>query len=388
MDCFTKSDARQVIPCFVYDDSMNESALEYPYSAPPDFGTTREVAPGVYWLQMPLPMSLAYINLYLLEGDRGWTVVDTGIRGEESRELWQTIFDTQLRGKPIEQVICTHMHPDHTGQSGFICEQWQAPLLMSYAEYHQARSMGTMMANSGNWQMTEYFVRAGFDPHFLEKMREQRSNFTPEPEDRPLPPSFIRLTEGDRLTIGENEWQVLTGSGHSPEHVCLYCESARVMISGDQILPIITSNVSVQPMEPYANPLVGWLESHERFKELLPADILVLPAHNLPFYGVRERLQELIDHHEDRMLVLEENCVEPQVAVDLLPHLFARELEGHSRFMALGECIAHLHCLMTRGRIERFLDGDLFRYRSIDPTLAERARPDQHEPRDEEPGYV
>ena len=366
---------------------MSESALEYPYKEPPPFGTTQEVAPGIYWLQMPLPMSLAYINLYLLEDDDGWTVVDTGIRGEETRELWQTIFDTQLKGKPVTRVICTHMHPDHTGQAGFICEHWEAPLQMSYAEYYQARSMGNMFGNS-NWQMTQHFIRAGIEASFMEEMRQSRSNFTPEPEDRPIPPSFIRLTDGDRLRIGEHEWRVMTGSGHSPEHVCLYGEAQRVLISGDQVLPVITSNVSVQPMEPYANPLLGWLESHERFKRELPNDILVLPAHNLPFYGVQERLQELIDHHEDRMLIIEENCVEPQVAIDLLPHLFARQLEGHSRFMALGECIAHIHCLMTRGRIERTLEGDVFKYRSIDPTLAERARPGHHEPLDDEPGMV
>ncbi len=368
---------------------MIENTLEYPYKAPPDLGQIQEVAPGVFWLQMPLPMSLKYINLYLLEDSDSWTVVDTGIRGEETRDLWLQIFDTALGGKPVTRVICTHMHPDHTGQSGFICEHWQAPLYMSFGEYYQARSMGNMMRDGGgSWQMSEYFVRAGIEPDFLLQMRESRSSFTPMPEDRPLPPSFIRLSDGDTLNIGENEWQVMVGCGHSPEHVCLYSKERRVLISGDQILPVITSNVSVQPTEPFGNPLVGWLESHERFKTLLPHDILVLPAHNLPFYGVQERLQQLIDHHEDRMLVLEENCVEPQVAIDLLPFLFARELDGHSRFMALGECIAHLHCLMARQRIERFQDGEVYRYRSIDPTLPDRARPGLHEAPDDAPGMV
>ncbi|HKI73456.1 MAG TPA: MBL fold metallo-hydrolase [Pseudomonadales bacterium] len=363
-------------------------ALQYPYEAPPPFGTTMELAPGVFWLQMPLPMSLKYINLYLLEDTDGWTVVDTGIRGEDTRELWRQIFDTQLGGKPVTRVICTHMHPDHTGQAGFVCEHFQAPLHMSFCEYYQARSMTSMMRDGGTWQMSEYFVRAGIEPGFLEEMRSTRSNFTPEPEDRPIPGSFIRLTDGDTVDIGKNQWQVITGSGHSPEHVCLYCKDLRVLISGDQILPVITSNVSVQPTEPFANPLVGWIDSHERFKTLLPNDLLVLPAHNLPFYGVQERLQQLIDHHEDRMLILEENCEEPQIAIDLLPYLFSRVLDGHSRFMALGECIAHLHCLMTRQRIERILDGDVFKYRSIDPTLKERARPGQHEAPDETPEMV
>jgi glyoxylase-like metal-dependent hydrolase (beta-lactamase superfamily II) len=354
-----------IVASLTWHLSMNQISdpLQYPFAAPPAFGTMIEVASGVYWLQMPLPMSLKYINLYLIEDDTSWVIVDTGIRGNETETLWKQIIGTQLGGKPVSKVICTHMHPDHTGQSGFLCETLRVPLYMSFGEYYQAKSMGMMFREGGNWAMSEYFVRAGIEPGFMDQMRQNRSNFAPQPEDHPLPPAFIR-------------------------HVCLYSKGLRVLISGDQILPVITSNVSVHPTEPFANPMVGWLDSHVRFKELLPDDILVLPAHNLPFYGVQARLQQLIDHHEDRMLILEENCASPQVAIDLLPHLFARKLEGPSRFMALGECIAHLHCLMSRQRITRFQDGHVFKYQSIDPTLKDRARPGQHEPPDEVPQMV
>ena len=280
------------------------------------------------------------------------------------------------------------MHPDHTGQAGFLHEHWKAPLYMSYSEYYQAKTMSMMMRDGGNWHMSEYFQMAGIDQSFMENMREMRNQFMPAPEDQPLPGSFIRLTDGDKIRLGKYEWQVITGNGHSPEHVCLYCAELRIMISGDQILPVITSNVSVMPTEPFANPMIGWLASHEKFMALLPNDILVLPAHNMPFYGVQERLQQLIDHHEDRMLILEENCIEPQVAIDLLPFLFKRKLEGFATFMALGECIAHLHCLMARNRMERFVVGDVYKYRSIDPELENRSRRGLHEPLDSEPGMV
>ncbi|HIE87876.1 MAG TPA: MBL fold metallo-hydrolase [Pseudomonadales bacterium] len=359
--------------------------LQYPFSASPEFGTTMEVAPGVYWLRMPLPMSLNHINLYLIEGNKGWTIVDTGIRGDETRDHWHTIFENCLGGKPVNQVICTHMHPDHTGQAGFLTDLWHAPLLMSYGEYYQTRVMNSMMRDGGHWQTGEYFQRNGLTEDFLTQMAEMRSSFTPEPEDLPIPNAYIRLSDGEHIMIGDNSWDILVGSGHSPEHICLYCEKLNVMISGDQILPVITSNVSVSPTEPFGNPMISWLESHEKFKTLLPDEVLVLPAHNEPFYGVQARLQQLIDHHEDRMLILEESCVQPQIAVDLLPHLFKRKLEGASMFMGLGECIAHLHCLMTRERIERTLKDNVYYYRSIDPNLAERATPGCHEEPDEEP---
>lgn len=366
---------------------MSNAAAEliYPYEDTPAQGDTREVAPGVYWLQMPLPMSLNHINLYLLADDDGYIIVDTGIRGEETRLLWRQIIDGL--DKPVTRVICTHMHPDHTGQAGFLTETYRVPLFMSYAEFYQARVMATMMmGNSGSsWQMSEYFERAGISADFMEKMREMRGSWSPQPEDHPFPASFERLSDGDMLTIGGNTWEVITGNGHSPDHVCLYSEALRVLLSGDQILPIITSNVSVSPTEPFGNPMTGWLESLAKFRSRIPAETLVLPAHNLPFYGAPARLTELIEHHEDRMLILEEHCVEAQNAVDLLPHLFKRKLEGPSMFMGLGECIAHLHCLMERNRIERRLEEGQYRYRSVDPSLAARARPDSHDDPDEPP---
>jgi len=368
--------------------SDQSGSLEYPYQTAPAPGTSLEVASGVRWLRMPLPMSLDHINLYLIEDTDGWYIIDTGIRGQETQDLWLDIISNELGGKPVKRIICTHMHPDHTGQAGFLFNHCEVPLMMSHGEYYQARSMGNMMRDVGNWQMSAYYRLAGIEPAFLEQLRDMRSSFTPEAEDQPFPGSYMRLTDGDILDIGANQWQVMVGSGHSPEHVCLYAKDLRILIAGDQILPVITSNVSVHGTEPEANPMDNWLTSHERFKSLLPHDILVLPAHNLPFYGVQTRLQQLIDHHEDRMLILEEQCVEPQVAVDLLPYLFNRKLEGMTKIMALGECIAHLHCLIGRNRIERREEDGVYKYRAIDPTLVDRAKPNQHEPRDDAPGRV
>ena len=341
--------------------------LRYPYTGAPAYGSTKEIAPGLHWLQMPLPASLRHINLYLIEEKTGWVVVDTGIRGKETRDLWEKIFSQALAGKPVSRIICTHMHPDHTGQAGFIAHRFNVPLYMSYAEYYQSRVMYTMMQEGGYSHSTEHYFRAGLSATFVKALQASRNAFSASSDDQPLPSAFIRLTDGDELQLGNHSWQVMTGSGHSPEHVCLYCPRLRMFISGDQILPSITSNVSVYPTEPEADPMSDWLASQESFKTRLPDDILVLPAHNMPFYGVKQRLQELIDHHEDRMLILEECCIKPSTAVRLLPHLFARKLEGYTRIMALGECVAHLNCLMNRGKIKRLLLDSVYHYQSIGP---------------------
>ena len=339
--------------------------LEYPFKEIPAPGKTIEVAPGVFWLRMPLPMSLDHINLYLLESETGWTVVDTGIRGQATKDLWLTIFEDCLGGKPVEQIICTHMHPDHTGQAGFISEHFRVPLLMSYGEYYQARMMHYSMQEKGSWHMSDFFLRGGISQALMDAMSEARSQFAPEADDLPMPKSYQRLRDGDQLRIGATTWEVIVGSGHSPEHVCLYSKTNRLLLSGDQILPIITSNVSVHPTEPEADPMTDWLTSHQKFKTLIPDTTLILPAHNNPFYGASERLDELTAHHEHRMQIVLDGCKTPTVAVDLLPALFDRKLENHTLFMALGEGIAHIHCLMTRGKIKRELDGAVYRYTTL-----------------------
>ena len=186
-----------------------------------------------------------------------------------------------------------------------------------------------------------------------------------------LPGGYERLVEGQVLTIGGNDWRVVVGSGHSPEHACLYCADLKILIAGDQILPIITSNVSVHPSEPNANPLKDWMDSHERLLTVIPDDTFVLPGHNLPFYGVQTRLRDLIDHHDDRMQAIAEVCVEPQVAKDLLPVLFNRALDPGQTMMALGEAIAHVHLLIHHNKLERVLGKDgIDRFHTIDPNLA------------------
>lgn len=368
--------------------------LTYPYAEHVPSGSTQEVAPGVRWLTMPMGGSLNHINLYLLEDSDGWFVVDTGLRNQQTHDLWHTIFDTELGAKPVKGVICTHMHPDHTGMAGMITEHFRAPLLMTRAEFYQARSYfgGGGWSSNGGWQAQEFHKRAGMDLDAMERMRNMWSSRGAQGEGGfeipELPMSFLRLQDGDLLTIGDHDWHVIVGAGHSPEHACLHCRSLKVLLSGDQILPVITSNVSVHPTEPEANPLKIWMESHDKFLSL-PDDILVLPAHNLPFYGVRERLRQLIEHHEDRMLTLEENCVEPRIAVELLPFLFKRDLDQRQMFMALGECIAHLHLLMYRNRIERILGEDgVYRFRSIDPSLHRRMHPQDHDEPDDTPILV
>jgi glyoxylase-like metal-dependent hydrolase (beta-lactamase superfamily II) len=326
--------------------------------------------------------SLNHINLYLLEDDDGWWVVDTGLPIEETASYWRQIFESELSGRPVIGVICTHMHPDHIGQALMITDLFRCPLYMTRAEYYQARafSQGGPSYQS-SWIGQQFYQRAGMPPDYMESLRASWEKRAASNMSMPeVPAGYERLQDGDVLTIGGRDWRVVVGQGHSPEHVCLYCSSLKIMLSGDQILPVITSNVSVHPNEPNANPLKVWMESIDKFLNT-PPDTFILPAHNLPFYGVRERLRQLAGHHEDRLLAIEEHCAERSAtARDLLPVLFARELDARQMMMALGEAIAHLHLLLHRNRIERTLSEDgCYHYRSIDPDLIRRSHPNSHD---------
>ena len=370
---------------------MSSNALRFPYADHPSPGASREVAPGVHWITMPMGGSLNHINLYLLDAGDGWYVVDTGLGNKDTATHWERVIRDCLDGRPVNGVICTHMHPDHIGQAGMLTERFECPLYMTRAEYYQARAFHSSGpgGNHASWIGRRFYERAGMSADYMDGMRRMWEQRADEGFSMPsLPMGYQRLRDGDEFAIGPDTWVVVVGAGHSPEHACLLNKRLGVLISGDQILPVITSNVSVHPTEPEANPLKDWMESHDKFLTT-PTETLVLPAHNLPFYGVRERLRQLINHHEDRMLAIEEHCVEPKVARDLLPVLFKRRLDGRQMMMALGEAIAHLHLLMHRNRIERTLGEDgRYHFRSIDPDLSRRALPDRHEQPDDSPMWV
>ena len=362
--------------------------LQYPYADVPAPGATKEVLPGLHWLRMPLPMALDHINLYLIEDTDGWWIVDTGMFIGPTQALWEEIFATGLGGKPVKAVLCTHMHPDHIGMAGWLCEKWRVALYMSRGEYFSGRAFSSMEKADFGWTSAQHLRRSGFDPEKIEQARQNFGGFSSV--ITPMPGAFRRLCDGDSLLINGNRWRVVVGSGHSPEHACLYSDSLNVLLSGDQVIPRITSNVSVSGNEPEANPLKEWLESHEKFLATLPDDALVLPAHNTPFYGLHERLRVLIEHHKEHLLAIEQACTQSDAtAFELLPVLFKRKLDPSHIGLALGECVAHLNYLFQRGQLSRVEDAlGHYRYRSIDETLPLRLREKRHEPLDDVPIQV
>ena len=340
-----------------------EQALHYPHGdAMPEPGSTMELAPGVRWIRMPLPFALDHINLWLLrdkiDGRTGWTIVDCGISRDEVKTLWEKVFETQLEGLPVLRVIATHMHPDHVGLAHWLCTRWNVPLQMSMTDYMVAKlwSSRTDGGATGGEASVEHFSRHGLvDEDAKEKIRARTgyySGLVPS-----MPNSFIRIMDGSRITIDGHDWLAIAGYGHAPEHMSLFCADKNVLISGDMVLPRISTNVSVFDYEPMGNPLPAYLNSLDAFSPL-PVDTLVLPSHGRPFVGIHQRVAQQHEHHAERLQEVLDACVTPHSTTDILPVLFKRTLDLHQLTFAMGEAIAHLHALYFDGKLSREVCAD------------------------------
>ena len=340
--------------------------LTYPWGEDaPEAGETFEVAPGVHWVRMPLPFSLKFINLWLIDDGDTWSIVDTGMPLPETKEAWRKIFAEKLGGKPVTRVFVTHMHPDHIGNAGWLDRKWPtSKLYISRLEYVSCRMLVADTGRDAPEAGLEFYRQAGWTPAQVDEYAARFGGFGRGISR--LPDAYERLQDGDQIEMAGQTWEVVSGSGHSPEHSCLFCPALNIVISGDQLLPRISSNVSVHPTEPSADPLTDWLESCEKLKTRLPEDVLVLPAHNEPFRGAHVRLQALIDGHEKSLSRLRQRLAEPKRAVDVFTALFGRPIGDDVLHMATGESIAHLNCLIHRGqaRADLHKDGAL-RYSAV-----------------------
>jgi glyoxylase-like metal-dependent hydrolase (beta-lactamase superfamily II) len=356
----------------------HEHELTYPWADVPAPGTLTTLRPGVHWLRMPLPFALDHINLWLLDdeidGRPGFTAVDCGISSDETRAAWERIFDTRFDGKPLLRVLTTHFHPDHFGLAWWLTDGgdrkcWQAPLWMTLGEYAFGRMLSTHKgeyAVEAGKRAAAHFAAHGLrDPASLEKIVARGSNHYPRLVPA-TPPSFRRIVDGEEIAIGPHGakrlFRVLIGFGHAPEHVSLHNASDGLLISGDMVLPRISTNVSVFEIEPEGNPLPRYLRSLDHYL-MLPADTLVLPSHGKPFIGLHRRVVQQHEHHQARLDEVLAACARPVDGTEIVRVMFKRELDLHQMTFALGEALAHLHALWYDGKVERKHGGDgVFRF--------------------------
>jgi glyoxylase-like metal-dependent hydrolase (beta-lactamase superfamily II) len=342
-----------------------ESQLTYAFGDTiPAPGAVHEIVPGLRWVRMPLPFALDHVNLWLLQDEvdhegtarTGWSLIDTGAGTDATRAAWEQVLADGLAWQPLVRVIATHCHPDHVGLSGWLCERFDAPFWTTTGEFGFMRMMAASLPGVDGPSAIPHFERHGLrDAAMLHQMGSRR-NYYPSLVPS-VPRAYTRLQDGQNVTIGGKVWRVITGFGHSPEHAALYCAELNVLVSGDMVLPRISTNVSVFAVEPEGNPLQLYLDSLGKFADL-PEDVLVLPSHGKPFRGLHTRITQLREHHVARLAEVVDACAAPQSAADIVPIMFRRPLDAHQLSFALGEALAHLHKLWFDALLVRTVTPD------------------------------
>jgi glyoxylase-like metal-dependent hydrolase (beta-lactamase superfamily II) len=342
-----------------------ESQLSYAFGETiPLPGEALQIVPGLRWARMPLPFALDHVNLWLLQDNveqdgamrTGWSLIDTGAGTDATRAAWEQLLADGLDGQALVRLIATHCHPDHVGLAGWLCERFGAPFWTTTGEFGFMRMMAAALPGVDGPSAIPHFERHGLrDAAMLDQMGSRRNYYPSLVPTVPL--AYTRLQDDQNVTIGGQLWRVITGFGHSPEHASLYCAKLNILVSGDMVLPRISTNVSVFAVEPDGNPLQLYLDSLGKFADL-PEDVLVLPSHGKPFRGLHTRIRQLREHHVERLAEVIAACAVPQSAADIVPIMFRRALDAHQLSFALGEALAHLHKLWYDGRLTRVAGAD------------------------------
>jgi glyoxylase-like metal-dependent hydrolase (beta-lactamase superfamily II) len=295
-----------------------------------------ELREGIRRLTFPLPMGPGHVHCYLLAGDDGWTLVDTGLGLPDAEERWLPV----LRETPIARIVVTHFHPDHAGGGEDAQALTRARVLQGETDYGQCERVW----GREDWseRLADYLQQHGLPETVADELRHEARTFGP----------FIRWARDPELLREDDEvdgWRVLELPGHSDGHVCLLRDG--VLVAGDHLLAEITPTVGLYP-ESRPDPLGDYLDSLERTIGL--AAELALPGHGEPITDPAARAREIIEHHRNR---LDEMAAalgrEPRNAYDVSLAVFGDNLDASGRRFALAETLAHLERLVREGRAVR-----------------------------------
>ncbi len=341
------------------------SKLTFPIPVPPAPGSVTDVAPGISWLRLPLPYRLDHVNIYLIENDGGWTALDSGLGTDDCKHAWLAALAGPLRGQNLKSLIVSHFHPDHVGLAGWLCEQYGLELTMPRPEYLHTLLLQFAPADYGEAVFRPFYQRHGLSAEATEIVLSRGHEYLKRTTG--VPASYHRIKQGDTLTVGARDFQVLTGGGHALEQAMLYRPSEKLFLAADQVIARISPNVSVHPMEPGLDALGIYLTSLRAIKASVAPDVLVLPGHGLPFHGLHDRVDELIAHHSARCGDIVAGCKDAPLSVaELVPVLFTRPLDAHQTGFAFGEVLAHVNHMLGLGEVRLETDaGGVDRYRTV-----------------------
>ncbi|CAN7709100.1 MBL fold metallo-hydrolase [Aminobacter sp. LjRoot7] len=340
------------------------AALSFAQPVPPAPGRTIEVADGIFWARLPLPFQLDHVNVYLLEDDGGWTVIDTGTDSLTNHDHWNQLLAETVPGRPLRRVIVTHFHPDHVGVAGWLCRSHNVPLVMTESELALAQRMLATEETTTHARFHSIYRLNGMEPDLADQVVANGHDYHRWVSE--LPDEVTILHAGEEFRIGKRNFRLMVGGGHSPEHAMLYDAEGKVLICADQVLARISPNISIVPSDPEGNPLSYYLDSLEMLRREVPDSALVLPGHDIPFHGLHARAQALRLHHESRCAAIVAACRHRRLSArELVPHTFLREFDHRQIGFALTETIAHVNLLLATRQLSASVIDEVKRFTSI-----------------------
>lgn len=322
-----------------------------------------EIGSGILWLRLPIPGALRHINVWLVPGERGWLLVDTGMRDAGVAAAWESLHASLPLDRDLEAIVVTHHHPDHLGMAAALSERHGVPVYCSERSLQAAAHVLEPAPTDREPDFVHFADRHGLV--LDEPLRQLLAWNVYSRVVSGLPAETRELAEDRSLTTRQTEWQVSLHDGHAPGHACLHSPALGLLLSGDQVLPSITSNVSLFPVNEHQDPLGEYLHSLQRLA-LLPADTLVLPAHGLPFRTLQARAGAVAGEHHERLERLQQLCAEPQATTQLVDVMFnVARLDTINRLFAICETLAHLRRLECLGQVRREGSGEALRWHRV-----------------------
>ncbi|WP_442603415.1 MBL fold metallo-hydrolase [Paenibacillus sp. KN14-4R] len=311
-------------------------------------------------VRVPLPFPLRWVNAYVLRGDRGYTIIDPGLHTPEAEALWESVLREEGIGNDqVEQVVLTHFHPDHYGMAGWFQERTGAPVLLS-EEGCRIASLLWGPEQPMTRLLADCFAQHGLPAELQEEMTKHMDGFvqwvSPQPTLTPL-----RLQAGEHIRLGNDMYEAIETPGHAAGHLCFYDREAKEILCGDHVISHISPNVGYMPGE-HPNPLEQYLQSLQAVASLEVDH--AYPGHREPLMNFNTRVQELIEHHHERLAHMENLLQDSMTAYELCMTVFGGRLTVHQLRFALAETIAHILYLQEVGRVKQTDRDGLIYYQS------------------------